>query len=145
MRFRLHTKSDVIAGAIMFAGFAFLSALLSAFADHLPIHRIRIDDALLTPDHPEFAHYLFLARLVSAVIALVFATHLIDSQFQFGGVKTNAAQALQWPREGCHDPDADGWAGGTVADNIVPKSVADATCEMARELLIADPHGFACW
>ena len=70
--------------------------------------------------------------------ALVMATRLIDGQFQFEGVKVNDAQALQWPREGCHDPDADGWNGGTVADNVVPKGVVEATCEMARELLVAD-------
>ena len=70
--------------------------------------------------------------------ALVMATRLIDSQYQFGGFKADDAQALQWPREECHDPDADGWEGGTVADSVVPKAVVDATCEMARELLIAD-------
>ena len=70
--------------------------------------------------------------------ALVMATRLIDGQFQFEGVKVSDAQALQWPREGCHDPDADGWNGGTVADNVVPKGVVEATCEMARELLVAD-------
>lgn len=70
--------------------------------------------------------------------ALVMATRLIDSQFQFNGFKANDAQALQWPREDCRDPDADGWAGGTVPNDVVPKAVADATCEMARELLIAD-------
>ena len=73
MRFRLHTKSDVIGGAIMFGGFALLWAFLSAFADHLPIRRIKIDGAFLTPDHPEFAHYLFITRLASALIALVCA------------------------------------------------------------------------
>lgn len=70
--------------------------------------------------------------------ALVFATRLIDSQFQFGGSKGKETQALQWPREGCADPDAAGGAGGTVASNVVPKAVVDATCEMARELLIVD-------
>ena len=70
--------------------------------------------------------------------ALAMATRLIDGQFQFDGVKANEAQALQWPRAGCHDPDADGWNGGTVADNTVPKAVMEATCEMARELLIVD-------
>ena len=70
--------------------------------------------------------------------ALVMATRLIDGQFQFGGVRSNESQALQWPREGCHDPDADGWNGGTVADDVVPKGVVEATCEMARELLVAD-------
>ena len=70
--------------------------------------------------------------------ALVMATRLIDSQFQFGGTRANAVQALQWPREDCRDPDADDWNGGTVASDVVPKSVVEATCEMARELLIAD-------
>jgi hypothetical protein len=70
--------------------------------------------------------------------ALVMATRLIDSQYQFNGTRANDAQALQWPREDCRDPDADGWACGTVPDDVVPKAVADATCEMARELLIVD-------
>jgi hypothetical protein len=73
--------------------------------------------------------------------ALVMATRLIDAEYQFNGVKVGRAQALQWPREGCHDPDADGWAGGTVADCVVPKPVVEATCEMARELLITDRTG----
>jgi hypothetical protein len=70
--------------------------------------------------------------------ALVMATRLIDSQYQFNGHRADSDQALQWPREGCHDPDADGWNGGTVADSVVPKVVVEATCEMARELLIQD-------
>jgi hypothetical protein len=67
--------------------------------------------------------------------ALAMATRLIDGQFQFEGVKVSDAQALQWPREGCLDPDS---AGDSVAGNVVPKAVVDATCEMARVLLIAD-------
>ena len=70
--------------------------------------------------------------------ALVMASRIIDAEYQFGGVKAVSGQALQWPRAGCHDPDADGWAGGTVADSVVPKPVIEATCEMARELLIVD-------
>ena len=66
--------------------------------------------------------------------ALVFATRLIDAQFQFGGVKLKETQALQWPRDGCEDADLR----EPIASNAVPKSVVDATCEMARELLIAD-------
>src|ERR1041384_3886869 len=75
------------------------------------------------------------ATTASKEAALVFATRLIDSQFQFGGSKANGAQALQWPREDCVDPDA---AGDSVPGEVVPKAVAAATCEMARELLIAD-------
>lgn len=66
--------------------------------------------------------------------ALVFASRLIDSQFQFGGAKANEAQALQWPREDCRDPDGADF----LASNAVPKGIVNATCEMARELLIAD-------
>jgi Putative DnaT-like ssDNA binding protein len=77
--------------------------------------------------------------------ALVFATRLIDSQFQFNGWKAHDEQALQWPRERCQDPDK-GLpvtilllaSGSYVESNIVPKAVRDAACEMARELLVAD-------
>jgi len=72
------------------------------------------------------------------VKALVFAARLIDGQFKFNGTRVRSEQSLQWPRQDCHDPDADGWAGGTVGENVVPKAVMQATCEMARELLIAD-------
>jgi len=78
------------------------------------------------------------ALTASKEAALVFATRLIDGQYQFGGSRASEAQALQWPREDCRDPDADDWNGGTVASDAVPKAVVDATCEMARELLIAD-------
>ncbi len=70
--------------------------------------------------------------------ALVMATRLIDSQYQFGGTKTSAAQALQWPRENCRDLDAGRWSGRVVAADAIPKAVVQATCEMARELVIAD-------
>ena len=79
--------------------------------------------------------------------ALVFATRLIDSQFQFNGWKVNDRQGLQWPRWKCPDPDG-GLAVipvrllprglGYVDLNIVPKPVVNATCELARELIIAD-------
>jgi len=74
------------------------------------------------------------AVTASKEAALVMATRLIDSQFQFGGSKASEAQALQWPREDCRDPDGADF----LASGAVPKAVLDATCEMARELLIAD-------
>src|SRR5688572_15182989 len=64
--------------------------------------------------------------------ALVMATRLIDGQFQFNGLKANDAQALQWPREDCHDPDGD----EALPADAVPKAVIEATCELARELLV---------
>lgn len=75
------------------------------------------------------------ATLANKEKALVFATRLIDGQYQFNGVKANESQALQWPRAGVRDPDAEGeWIWG----DVVPTSVRDATCELARELLITD-------
>jgi len=74
------------------------------------------------------------ALLANKEAALVFATRLIDGQFQFEGVRVKETQALQWPREDCRDPD-----GADVLDSdAVPRAVVNATCEMARELLIAD-------
>ena len=78
--------------------------------------------------------------------ALVMATRLVDSQFQFNGYRANEAQALQWPRERCPDPDCTLVTSSSlspvltnfVPSDEVPKPVASAVCEMARELLIAD-------
>ena len=57
-----------------------------------------------------------------------------------------AGQALQWPRVNCLDPDKAPVAVLTsllqldpfVPASVVPKALVLATCEMARELLIAD-------
>jgi hypothetical protein len=66
--------------------------------------------------------------------ALVMSSRLIDAEYQFGGTRSLASQALQWPREDCADPDAS----DMVAETMVPKAVVQATCELARELIIAD-------
>jgi len=78
--------------------------------------------------------------------ALVMATRLIDSQFQFNGYRAHNEQALQWPRERCPDPDVGvpgitvlGWVSDNfVEPDLVPAAVVQATCELARELLITD-------
>jgi hypothetical protein len=75
------------------------------------------------------------ALLANKEKALVFATRLIDANYQFGGMKTSATQALLWPRVGCADPDAED---GLVESDVIPKNLRDATCEMARELLTVD-------
>ena len=90
------------------------------------------------------------ATLANKEKALVMATRLIDGEYQFNGFKGNEAQALQWPRERCPDPDragagflpsvlsasfgSDTW----VPSDIVPPRVVQATCELARELILAD-------
>ena len=72
--------------------------------------------------------------------SLVMASRLIDAEFQSNGVKASDAQALQWPRADCRDPDAVATSGGSgvVTSNVVPNGVVDATCELARELLLLD-------
>jgi hypothetical protein len=78
--------------------------------------------------------------------ALVMASRLIDSEYQFNGLRSQSLQALQWPRVNCPDPDKAPIPILTslllvdpfVPFSIVPKQVVQATCEMARELLIAD-------
>ncbi len=79
--------------------------------------------------------------------ALVMASRLIDAEFQFNGTRTVESQSLQWPRTNCLDPDKAPnpvltslvlLSDPFVPANILPKAVVQATCEMARELLIAD-------
>jgi hypothetical protein len=78
--------------------------------------------------------------------ALVMATRLVDGQFQFNGYRAHETQALQWPRERCPDPDRNLVTStplspvltNYVPSDVVPKGVASAVCEMARELLIVD-------
>jgi hypothetical protein len=95
--------------------------------------------------------HLYAAAWVAAtgdrkVAALVMATRLIDSEFQFNGTRTTAGQALQWPRAMCPDPDSAHVPLAVLlpipSDYLeydkVPKVVAQATCEMARELLVVD-------
>jgi hypothetical protein len=79
-------------------------------------------------------------------VALVMATRLIDAEFQFNGTRTTAGQSLQWPRAMCPEPDNVHVPISVllpipydyVQYDTVPKAVVQATCEMARELLIAD-------
>jgi hypothetical protein len=105
------------------------------------------------------------AATVAKTAALVMATRLIDAEYEFIGKRTLSGQALQWPRMDCPEPDGTtaqfGAGGGSyivplfvipggsgqivvvdgcgyVPGNIVPKAVVEATCELARELLIVD-------
>jgi hypothetical protein len=86
------------------------------------------------------------ASLGTKEAALVMATRLIDGCYQFNGYKVSASQSLQWPREGCLDPDAPQTLFPSILNqssqyfpsNAVPNAVVNATCELARELIKAD-------
>jgi hypothetical protein len=79
-------------------------------------------------------------------VALVMATRLIDAEYQFNGTRTTSGQNLQWPRAMCPEPDNVHVPISVllpipydyVQYDKVPKAVVQATCEMAREFLIAD-------
>ena len=74
--------------------------------------------------------------------ALVMASRIIDAQMQFRGIRAVGGQAMQWPRAGCRDEDASSdFGSGCVAVDEVPKAVVEATCELARELLVVDRTG----
>ena len=78
--------------------------------------------------------------------SLVMATRLIDCSYQFNGLKSFNDQALQWPRQKCPDPDRDDSftrtnsldPGRYLKSDQLPKAVVEATCEMAREVLVCD-------
>ena len=78
--------------------------------------------------------------------SLVMATRLIDGLFQFNGFKRISTQALQWPRRECRDPDnTNGVVPGLLLargpfldETKVPLVVVNATCELARSLVIED-------
>jgi len=78
--------------------------------------------------------------------ALAMATRLIDGLFQFNGFKRISTQALQWPRRECRDPDnTNGVVPGLLLargpfldETKVPPIVVNATCELARALVIED-------
>src|ERR1022692_502714 len=85
------------------------------------------------------------ATATTKAAALVMATRLVDSQYQFNGFRAHDAQALQWPRERCPDPDWNLVTSTTmshvltnfVPSTAVPQGVAAAVCDMAREILSA--------
>lgn len=64
--------------------------------------------------------------------ALRKATRYLDSHYGFAGIKTNAAQALQWPRSGVTID------GRNQAANELPAALLSATCEAAFLALSQD-------
>lgn len=70
--------------------------------------------------------------------ALIWATRLLDEWFEWEGRKASENQAVQWPRHGARD------RGGYVIDSdAIPVALRDATCELARLLLVEDRTAFA--
>jgi hypothetical protein len=68
--------------------------------------------------------------------ALVMATRVLDASWSYRGKRVKEDQSLQWPRQECPDPDDAN--DGLIPTDVVPPAIQDATCELARELLIQD-------
>src|SRR5687767_5831486 len=65
--------------------------------------------------------------------ALVMATRLLDTWFDWGGEVSDGDQSLLWPRASTYGAD-----GYLLANDVVPQRIKDATAEWARHLLAAD-------
>lgn len=65
--------------------------------------------------------------------ALLTATRLLDQHVVWGGAATAATQRLAWPRTGLLD-----MHGQTLSSTTIPDRIAEATAELARQLLAAD-------
>lgn len=67
------------------------------------------------------------------VIALIWATRLLDEQVEWHGTKSSSTQALRWPRYDAVDRD-----GYDIGGDVIPKFLKHATAELARHLLLKD-------
>lgn len=68
--------------------------------------------------------------------AILFATKLLDSMYDWTGWVVTEVQALAWPRVGMW------YANGFYVPNtVIPVELQEATAEYARQLLVADRAG----
>tara|TARA_R100000935_G_C2841205_1_gene171154 strand:+ start:4867 stop:5373 length:507 start_codon:yes stop_codon:yes gene_type:complete len=65
--------------------------------------------------------------------SLKMATRLLDERITWRGTKNTDAQALRWPRASVTDNDL-----YSVAVDIIPEPIQNATAEFARHLLVSD-------
>jgi hypothetical protein len=65
--------------------------------------------------------------------ALVWATSLLDDLVDWNGRKWKEDQALDWPRSSVMTDE-----GYSVDVDEIPQAIVDATCELARTLLVED-------
>lgn len=78
-------------------------------------------------------------------VALAQSTRVLDSLYDWNGWRATETQALKWPRDGAPDYDQAFGSSSTYDfdtsltvyydNDIVPKSVMDATCEFALTIL----------
>ena len=62
MAFKLFTKTDLVAGAILLGCLGLLFLVMAVLGDQFLLGRIRVSGTVLTPDHPDFPRYLSILR-----------------------------------------------------------------------------------
>lgn len=65
--------------------------------------------------------------------ALVMATRLIDSSYQFNGFKRGTVQALQWPREAAIEPDRSDIRLSILQNKLGPYFESDRHIQCGRQ------------
>lgn len=88
-------------------------------------------------DRPAVGTTWSLATTDQKASAILWATLLMDSLWDWGGYPTDAIQALLWPRGGMLK--RNGWE--YVALDVIPIELQKATAEYARQLLVSDRAG----
>ena len=92
------------------------------------------DSYVTLEQYAEYAHAMCWHDEIVAHPALRRAAMAIDRLYPAKGTRTDAAQALAWPRTGVS------LDGHILASDTIPKAVQSAQCEMARLILGgADP------
>ncbi len=67
------------------------------------------------------------------IIALIWATRMLDEICDWLGEKVTTTQALRWPRSGVYDRDDI-----VISSTVIPTWLKNATAELARHLLAKD-------
>jgi hypothetical protein len=65
--------------------------------------------------------------------ALVTATRLLDTWYEWNGIVSSSTQALLWPRQDAYGPN-----GYLHLSNEIPERIVQATAELAKALLVSD-------
>ena len=67
------------------------------------------------------------------IIALIWATRVLDEEVDWSGTKSTNEQSLRWPRYDVYDRD-----GYALLNTTIPQFLKNATAELARHLLLKD-------
>ena len=88
-------------------------------------------------DRPSVGTTWSAATADAKAAAILWATTLMDSLWDWTGFSTDEVQVLMWPRQGMQKRTLYEF----VDENTIPPELQEATAEYARQLLVADLAG----